>query len=264
MSLSLQKASFLKRISAYILDFILVLMLTTGAALAVSAIVNYDACFDAYQTRRESFYVKIEEKYEIDLRLSTEEYEALSAEDRAAYNATQKIALSELDELLQADQEFMALQSKIFTYVLLITSIGILFGVFGTYFVIPLFFKNGQTLGKKVFGLAVMRTNCVKISNPVLFIRSIVGVYAMETMFPIFIIVMTYFGLLGIVGLVVLALFLILEIGVMIATQTNSCIHDLLSDTVVVDFASQQIFDTEEDLIAYKQAKHEEAVNNQH
>ena len=86
----------------------------------------------------------------------------------------------------------------------------------------------------------------------------------METMFPIFIIVMTYFGLLGIVGLVVLALFLILEIGVMIATQTNSCIHDLLSDTVVVDFASQQIFDTEEDLIAYKQAKHEEAVNNQH
>ena len=149
MSLSLQKASFLKRISAYILDFILVLMLTTGAALAVSAIVNYDACFDAYQTRRESFYVKIEEKYEIDHRLSTEEYEALSAEDRAAYNATQKIALSELDELLQADQEFMALQSKIFTYVLLITSIGILFGVFGTYFVIPLFFKNGQCINGK-------------------------------------------------------------------------------------------------------------------
>ena len=69
--------------------------------------------------------------------------------------------------------------------------------------------------------------------------------------------------MLNIVGIIVLALFFILQIGVMIATQTNSSIHDLLSDTVVVDFASQQIFDSEEELIAYKQKKHEEEVKNQ-
>ena len=37
----------------------------------------------------------------------------------------------------------------------------------------------------------------------------------------------------------------------MIATKTNSSIHDLLTDTAVVDFASQLIFETEEARISY-------------
>ena len=263
MSISLQKANFWKRISAYILDFILTVILTTGAALAVSAIVKYDACLEAYQARQEVFLQQIEDKHDINLQITEEEYNALSQEEKEAYDKAKGIALQELDELLKADSEFMALHSKIFSLVLTISCISVLIGVAGAYFIVPLFLKNGQTLGKKVFGLAVMRTNCVKISNPILFVRSIVGLYAMETMFPIFLFIMVLFGMLNIVGIIVLALFFILQIGVMIATQTNSSIHDLLSDTVVVDFASQQIFDSEEELIAYKQKKHEEEVKNQ-
>ncbi len=263
MSISLQKANFWKRISAYILDFILTVILTTGAALAVSEIVKYDACLASYQARQEVFYHKIEEEHEINLNLSEEEYNALSQEERAEYAAKRDVALEELNELLQSDQEFVALHSKIFTLILLITSISLLLGIVGAYFLVPLFLKNGQTLGKKVFGLGVMRSNCVKISNPILFIRSIVGLYAMETMFPIYLFIMILFKMLDIVGIIVIALFFILQIGVMIYTQTNSSIHDLLSDTVVVDFASQHIFDSQEELIAYKQAKHEEEVKNQ-
>lgn len=263
MSISLQKANFWKRISAYILDFILTVILATGAALAVSAIVKYDACLESYQTRQEVFLQQIEDKHEINLQITEEEYNALSQEEKEAYDKAKGIALQELDELLKADSEFMALHSKLFSLVLTIACISILMGIAGAYFIVPLFLKNGQTLGKKVFGLAVMRTNCVKISNPILFIRSIVGLYAMETMFPIFLFIMILFGMLGAVGIIVLILFFVLQIGVMIATQTNSSIHDLLSDTVVVDFASQQIFDSEEELIAYKQAKHEEEVKNQ-
>ncbi len=263
MSISLQKASFLKRISAYILDFILTVILTTGAALFVSSVVKYDDCLTSYQARQEVFYKQVEEKYEINLKITQDEYNALSPDEQAQYDATTNIALQELNELLTNDQEYQALSSKIFTLTLLMVSISILLGVLGAYLIIPLFLKNGQTLGKKVFGLAVMRTNCVKISNPVLFIRSIVGLYAMETMFPIFILIMTSFGMLDIVGVIVIALFFILQIGVMIATQTNSSIHDLLSDTVVVDFASQRIFETEEELIAFQQEKHEEEVKNQ-
>ena len=66
---------------------------------------------------------------------------------------------------------------------------------------------------------------------------------------------------LGLIGIVMLFLLLVLQIGVMIYTKTNSSIHDLLSDTVVVEYASQQIFETEEDLIAYKKAEHEKMVN---
>ncbi len=261
MSISLQKANFWKRISAYILDFILTVILATGAAWAVSAIVRYDECLDSYQTRQNVFYQQVETKYEIDLEITEEDYNALTPQEQEEYDATKTLAMQELDELLQEDSEFMALHSKIFTLRLLIIAVGAFVGIVCAYFLIPLFFKNGQTLGKKVFGLAVVRTNCVKISNPVLFIRSIVGLYAMETMFPIYILTMISVGMLGIVGVIVLALFFLLQIGVMIATKTNSSIHDLLSDSVVVEYLTQQIFESGEELIAYKQTQHEKEVH---
>ena len=130
-------------------------------------------------------------------------------------------------------------------------TVSLLVSDFIVYFVVPLLFKNGQTLGKKIFGLAVMRTNSVKISNPALFIRAMVGRFAIETMFPVSLIVMFCLGLLPI-GPIVVILLGILEIVVMIVTKTNSSIHDLISDTVVVDMASQQIFDTAEEMESYK------------
>ena len=262
MTISLQKANFWKRISAYLLDFILTVILATGAAFVVSSIVKYDACLDAYSAKQSFYYSQAEEKYNIDLKITEEAYNAMTEEERTAYDETQKLALEEINQALNTDEEFLALHSKMFTFTLLIFSLSLLTSIFIVYFVAPLIFKNGQTLGKKIFGLGVIRTNFVKISNPVLFIRSIVGLFAMETMFPILMLLMTFFGLLGGIGLIMIVLLFILQIGVLIATKTNSSIHDLLSDTVVVDYACQQIFETEEDLIAYKQKQHEEEVNN--
>ena len=39
-------------------------------------------------------------------------------------------------------------------------------------------------------------------------------------------------------------------------------IHDLISDTVVVDYASQLIFENVDELMAYKTKIHEEEVRN--
>ena len=69
-------------------------------------------------------------------------------------------------------------------------------------------------------------------------------------------VLMILFGLLGIVGWIALLLLLLLQIFVMVKTPTNSSIHDLLADTVVVDYASQQIFETQEELIAFKEEQH--------
>ena len=55
----------------------------------------------------------------------------------------------------------------------------------------------------------------------------------------------------------------ILEIVCVCATRTNSTIHDLISDTVVVDYASQMVFENADELIAYKQKLHEEMANKQ-
>ena len=129
-------------------------------------------------------------------------------------------------------------------------------------FVVPLLFKNGQTLGKKIFGLAVVRSNSVKATGPAMFIRAIIGKCTMETMVPICILIMIVSGKLGSIGLIVLALIAILQAAMMISTRTNSCIHDLISDTVVVDYASQRIFESNEELLEAKKKAHLEAAQS--
>ena len=47
----------------------------------------------------------------------------------------------------------------------------------------------------------------------------------------------------------------------MIKTKTNSCIHDVLSYSVVVDMASQMIFESEAALTEYKNRVHREMVD---
>lgn len=248
MSVSLQKANFWKRISAYIFDILITIMLAVGLAAAVSSAVGYDS----YSDKLEEKYARYGEIYHIDLDITQEQFDALSQEEKAVYEAA--------DKAFGQDEEVREIYAKMFALSLTITTVGLLGAFMITYFIVPLLFKNGQTLGKKCFGIAVMRTNCVRITHFVLFVRSIIGHFVIETLVPVLLVIMMLFGILGSVGTLTLLLLLCLQIGVMIATQTNSSIHDLLSDTMVVDLVSQQIFDTEDDLIAYKQAEHEREI----
>ena len=57
-------------------------------------------------------------------------------------------------------------------------------------------------------------------------------------------------------------MFLVLQIGVILITKTNSCIHDLLANTVAVDLSSQMIFDSVDAMNEYKKKIHAEQVKN--
>ena len=123
-------------------------------------------------------------------------------------------------------------------------------------FVVPLVFGNGQTLGKKVFGVAVMRKDGVKISPVILFVRTILGKYAVETMVPVFIIIMILLEVMGLIGMITLGGLLLLQIVLVFTSKANAALHDRLSHTVCVDFASQKIFDTPEEMRAYYERIH--------
>lgn len=248
MTVSIQKASLWKRISAWIFDMILTITIAVGVALVTSSIVKYDD----YSAKMDAKYEQYEKEYGIDLEITEEEYEQLPQEIKDLYE--------EADEAFREDPEVQNIQTTLFSLSLLIVSVGAFVAIFLWYFVIPMLFKNGQTLGKKCFGLAVMRTSSVKITGPILFVRSILGLYAIETMVPVLMILMLLFGALGSMALIVIGLIILLEIIVMIVSSTNSSIHDLLSDTVVVDMTTQKIFENEDALIAYKEAEHAKAV----
>lgn len=248
MAISIQKANFWKRISAYLLDFILTAILTVGFGAILSAVVNYDSHLNKYDEIQQSYI----EKYGLDVEITDEEYEKLTDEQKQPY--------IEADKALRADPEAKKEMLLIMELSLVIISIGILLATVVIHIVVPLLFKNGQTLGKKVFGLAVVRSNCVKLSKPVMIIRAVLGLYTIETMFPIMLFMMIMFGLLGSVGTITIGLFFVLQTCVIAFTQNHTAIHDLLSDTVVVDMSSQRIFETQEALIEYKQQLHAEEV----
>ena len=69
-----------------------------------------------------------------------------------------------------------------------------------------------------------------------------------------------YNNILGITGLIVLGLLVVLQLAVVIATKTNSCIHDVLSNTAVVDMQTQMVFTTYDELMEYKESLHQEEV----
>ena len=130
-------------------------------------------------------------------------------------------------------------------------------------FIIPLFLHDGTTVGKKIFGLCVMRTNCVKINGLSLFIRAILGKYTIETMIPAYLIMMVFMGSIGIVAPIVVCGILVFQLILLFSTKKNQLIHCILSDTCVVDYASQMIYENEEALLeAMKMDGKEKAQND--
>ncbi len=248
MIYDLQKPTIWKRFSAYLFDIILIITLAAGFAAVVSAVVDFDAKVDKLQSLENKYY----EEYGIK-DLTLEEFEKLTDEEKAVYATA--------DEAFKKDPEVTKAYSLVYNLILVITAVGIFLAVLVWEFIIPLFLKNGQTLGKKIFGIAVMRTNGVKISTLQLFIRSILGKYTFEIMLPVFAVLLVVFANMALFGIVVLGSLAIAQTVCLIATRnTRQALHDLLSDTVTVDLASQLIFDTEEELIKYKEEQHAKLV----
>ena len=250
MIYDLQKADIWKRASAALLDFILTAILATGFVFILSLIVGFQSYSDQYAARQEAFESKYGVSFdEID---TIEKYEALSEEDRAIFDT----AFGEFAK----DDEAVYLYNILFNLTILTISIGVLLAFAVLEFIVPLVLKNGQTIGKKVFGIAVMRLDHVKVTAPFIFTRNILGKYTIETMVPIILVILIVFNLVGAMGPIVIFIVLLSNIIMMIATKTNSGINDMLASTVVVDLSSQMIFDSPEAVLEYKTKIHEEEV----
>ena len=250
MVYDLQKASLLKRASAWILDMILLLVLVTGFATAISSALHFDSHTQVV-TQRQAHY---ESQYGVKFEMTQEEYEKLTPE--------QKQITEEAYKAFAEDKEAIYHYNMIVNLSMVILSLSVLLGFLGLEFAVPLLFGNGQTVGKRVFGIAVMKQNGVKVNTVTMFVRTVLGKFTFEAMLPLLLLLMMLLGLIGIVGPGVILALLVAEIIIMITSRTNATIHAKLAQTVAVDMHSQLIFASEEELMAYKQRLHEEKVRN--
>lgn len=240
MITDLQKASLSKRIAAGLLDAMLLAVLAVGLASGLSWLLGYNAHSDALSNG----YSRYETQFGVDFDVSQADYQAMTADQQANFDAAYQALVS--------DEQVMYHYNMVVNLTILITTFSILIAMVLLEFVVPLLLKNGQTIGKKAFSLGLMRTDAVQITPVQLFARTVLGKFTIETMISVYIFILIFFNSIGITGPVVVVGILLIQLICMIATKTNSLIHDLLSGTVVVDISSQKIFRTAQDLIDHK------------
>lgn len=250
MIYDLQKASMWKRISAFLFDVILLGVVAVLFAWALSAALGFNQLNDAL----DDAYARYGEAYGVNFNLSLTQYDAMTEAERNMLN--------DAYAALSADEEAVSIHNAILRLTLIIVSLGILAAVAVMEFFIPLQLGNGQTLGKKIFGLGVMRQDGVKLSAHILFIRTFLAKYTFEIMVPVLILMMIWFGILGLVGTLVLLGMLVLEV-ILLVNEKRLTIHDALACTVAVDIASQMIFPDRASMIAYIEEKHAQKAASQ-
>ena len=231
MIYDLQKGSLLKRASAWLLDLILLCVLAAGVAALATDLLNYDTHYNTLNACKEAY----EKEYNVSFNITQDDYDKMTPEAQKNYQAAM--------DALNADEAAVVAYNMLVNLSLVVVSVSVLLSYLGLEFAVPLLFGNGQTVGKKVFALGVMKSNGVKLNAVSLFVRTVLGKFTIETMIPLAI--------------------LILQVALMITSRTNSPIHDALAQTVVVDLHSQLIFGDEDQLMAYKKKAHEDMVRRQ-
>lgn len=251
--ISLQKAHFGKRIAAAIFDGILVVILATGLLALFATAFNTDKYFETADAARSKYAAE----YGVNLELSKEEYDAFTDEQKDEY----KKAVNAAEKAFSEDKDAVFAHSMYMRLSLIGPTVSILVSIIAMEFVVPLMFGNGQTLGKKIFGIALMHIEGIKVSKVQLFVRAVLGKFALEVMLLVYVLIMLLLRLSVGVIIFIPPIILIVEIICLVITKTNAVIHDVLAKTVAVDMASQRIFDSHEELIEYTKKIHAEQAN---
>jgi uncharacterized RDD family membrane protein YckC len=261
MIYDLQKASMWKRISAFLCDMIVFCIVAVGIALLLSTVLRIDAqqnkmveICDQYAKdyALSDFMAKDELEGALSITITEERYNTFTEEQKETFNKA--------SEALFKNEDYLYAYGMVNQLILLVLTFSILITYLILEFAVPLLFQNGQTLGKKIFGVGVMRIDSVKISPLILLIRTVLGKYAVETMIPVFCLLSLLLGTASSVTTILLLLLAVAEVALLIFTQANTPLHDMLAGTVTVDFASQMIFDSPEELLEYKKRLHAEAA----
>lgn len=284
LMVELKRIGIVKRASALLLDAILLSVLAAGVMFIISLICNFEHEQELYYQASGEWEEFTEEYGEAIagyfgctfekegedrvMRKDGEIYSFVAVMDEFAglngeidYDKPNAETVAEAYGVYQAMSltpisKLYAQNNYLFSLLFMIMSLGILSAYLILEFLVPILLKNGQTVGKKIFGICLVRSNSVKINNVALFTRTILGKFAVETMFPILLVFMFFFGVMGWLALALLAALTLMNLILFFATKNRTPIHDRFADTVAVDINLQMIYQTEEEMIEKKTLQH--------
>lgn len=283
----IKKAGMLKRIAAFLFDMVIALSFYLATDYVISQPVA-SAYTAANYTQYETINPETSETIKVTFPVLTEiysskvddYYSALVAGGVAYYSdyefdsstySTIITCTTDDDNLcdnydanseaLLASAEFTALHEEVNMLSNAVTAVTM--GMFAfssliacllTFFVFPLIFKNGQTLGKKMLNLALISTENVRVKNWQILARVLIGAWAIECVFSFYTFVLTYVLPLGLLVSIIMAVF----------SKKRMALHDFAGGTIVVDYSATIIVDTVEErkaLIEEENKAKEESKN---
>lgn len=239
----IQKASMWKRISAALLDLVIFIVVMEALILLFSAALG----FNAYLERMDALEEKHLAEHGIEAELTQSEYDKLSEAEQETYRNKVEAA----NKAYQYDPEVIEVYGKIVSISWMMVTFPVLIAFLILELVVPLLFKNGQTFGKKVFKIAVMRIDGIRVTPFMTFTRGILGKCTFGTLVPVYLVMMVIFGMLGSVGVIACGALVIAQIILFFFTKYHTPIHDKLAITIAVDMSTQMIFDSHEEREAY-------------
>ena len=248
MNTDLQTASMWKRISAWLFDTILLVSVVTLAAYLLFGAFRYDD----YVSQLEQIREKYQTQHQIDF-----DQEQLPENADAAEKEAYAARYADAKDALEADVQWVRTLGIANSLIPLISTLSVFVAMLLMEFVIPLLLKNGQTLGKKIFSLGVVRIDAVRITPLQLFVRSILSKFTVCLMLPL------YITAVGAVGIVVALGIFVFQLVCPLVNREHRGLHDLLSGTVVVDLPSQRVFSSATDRTEYLMKLHAERAARQ-
>ena len=222
----------INRIAAFIIDAILLLILFTGILYFISLIANFDA-----------HYAILQEEYKrvgyLVFNPEINDYQTISPTDP---NFDYVVELINDNEVLLKELSFVN------TFSVNAPLIGLAIALFVLEFIIPLIFKNGQTIGMKFFKIALISNNNLAITTTQLFARCIIGKIAVLGIIPLLSILYIFLNSGGgLFGTLILLIIVIVQMAMLIKNKNHEGLADKIANVYPVNFTETVIYKTQKE-----------------
>ena len=220
MDKTLQKAPFFKRLLALMLDWIFIVILIFICVIPMSFLMKVDE----YSEKFDHYYSEYEKKYGVKFDLTEEQFNAMTEEELKLYEEAYNALIS--------DEGANKAHDALFKRILGSIELSILAGYLVMDVLFPLMLKNGQTLGKRVFNLAVLRTAGEPTNMLTILSRTVLGKFTVQTVIPVLVVCSILMGSLNPIGILYVVAILVANIVLLI--KKDKALHDVMADTIVV------------------------------
>lgn len=229
-----KKPTWFKRILASFLDLILFAVLLTGMMLLLSYVIGYQHDLELLTQK----YIE----YGVYILNKDGQYEFCSE------------ASSCMDAWKAFNQDALAIQyyDSVAMKTLPITIGGVFLSELILEFIIPLFLKNGRTIGMFCLGIAYLDKKDIQITHIQLFIRFLFGKFIVVSVLPLFCFYLHFFNIWPTYGLVACLAFVIGNLIMKFVTERRVGFADAIGSMYMVENEAQVYVKTTEELSKLK------------